>query len=81
MALFGYISKHFDAMHHCLSGRADAPADSPYIGSVLAQSGTVAAHTDWFQPQQARHRGQFLQESEEDFEWRLGHCRAGDRLA
>jgi hypothetical protein len=23
-------------MHHCLSGQAEAPADSPYIGSVLA---------------------------------------------
>src|SRR5205814_640780 len=33
----GNISNHFDAMHHCLSGQADAPADSPYIGSVLAK--------------------------------------------
>ncbi len=33
----GNISNHFDAMHNCLSGQADAPADSPYIGSVLAK--------------------------------------------
>ncbi|HEV3439513.1 MAG TPA: DUF1501 domain-containing protein, partial [Gemmata sp.] len=33
----GNISNHFDAMHNCLSGEAGAPADSPYIGSVLAK--------------------------------------------
>jgi Protein of unknown function (DUF1501) len=33
----GNISNHFDAMHNCLSGQASAPADSPYIGSVLAK--------------------------------------------
>src|SRR5713101_1738311 len=33
----GNISNHFDAMHNCLSGQADAPADSPYVGSVLAK--------------------------------------------
>ncbi|MEX0677449.1 MAG: DUF1501 domain-containing protein [Pirellulales bacterium] len=37
MTHVGNISNHFDAMHHCLSGQADAPADSPYIGSVLAK--------------------------------------------
>jgi hypothetical protein len=31
------ISNHFDAMHHCLSGQANAPLDSPYIGSILAK--------------------------------------------
>jgi hypothetical protein len=31
------ISNHFDAMHHCLAGQAGAPADAPYIGSVLAK--------------------------------------------
>ena len=38
MTHVGNISNHFDAMHHCLSGQADAPADSPYIGSVLAKA-------------------------------------------
>src|SRR3954447_16284891 len=33
----GNISNHFDAMHHCLSGQADAPADSPYLGSILSK--------------------------------------------
>jgi Protein of unknown function (DUF1501) len=33
----GNISNHFDAMHNCLSGQAGAPADSPYIGSVLSK--------------------------------------------
>jgi len=37
MTHVGNISNHFDAMHHCLSGQADAPADSPYIGSVMAK--------------------------------------------
>jgi hypothetical protein len=32
----GNISNHFDAMHHCLSGQAAAPDDTPYIGSVLS---------------------------------------------
>ena len=33
----GAISNHFDAMHNCLSGVANAPLDAPYIGSVLAK--------------------------------------------
>lgn len=33
----GNISNHFDAMHNCLSGQAAAPADAPYLGSVLAK--------------------------------------------
>jgi hypothetical protein len=33
----GNISNHFDAMHNSLSGQAGAPADSPYIGSVLSK--------------------------------------------
>ena len=37
MTHIGNISNHFDAMHHCLSGQADAPLDSPYIGSVMAK--------------------------------------------
>ena len=37
MTHVGNISNHFDAMHHCLSGQAGAPADSPYIGSILAK--------------------------------------------
>ena len=37
MTHIGNISNHFDAMHHCLSGQADAPRDSPYIGSVMAK--------------------------------------------
>lgn len=37
MSHVGNISNHFDAMHHCLSGQAGAPADSPYIGSILAK--------------------------------------------
>jgi hypothetical protein len=38
MTHVGNISNHFDAMHHCLSGQAGAPADAPYIGSILARS-------------------------------------------
>jgi hypothetical protein len=37
MTHVGNISNHFDAMHHCLSGQAAAPADSAYIGSVLSK--------------------------------------------
>ncbi len=37
MTHVGNISNHFDAMHHCLSGQAEAPADSPYMGSILAK--------------------------------------------
>lgn len=37
MTHIGNISNHFDAMHHCLSGQSGAPADSAYIGSVLAK--------------------------------------------
>src|SRR5262245_42195650 len=33
----GNISNHFDAMHNSLSGQASAPADSPYIGSILSK--------------------------------------------
>ncbi|MCE9560613.1 MAG: DUF1501 domain-containing protein [Planctomycetes bacterium] len=33
----GNISNHFDAMHNALSGQEGAPADSPYIGSVLSK--------------------------------------------
>ncbi|HXD87229.1 MAG TPA: DUF1501 domain-containing protein [Urbifossiella sp.] len=33
----GNISNHFDAMHNSLSGQASAPADSPYLGSILAK--------------------------------------------
>ena len=33
----GNISNHFDAMHNALSGQASAPADSPYLGSILAK--------------------------------------------
>ncbi len=33
----GNISNHFDAMHHLLSGQANAPLDSPYLGSILAK--------------------------------------------
>lgn len=38
MTHVGNISNHFDAMHHCLSGQADAPADSPYMGAILAKA-------------------------------------------
>src|SRR5438477_10750741 len=37
MTHVGNISNHFDAMHHLLSGEADAPLDSPYIGSILSK--------------------------------------------
>lgn len=37
MTHVGNISNHFDAMHHCLSGQADAPADAPYLGCVMAK--------------------------------------------
>jgi Protein of unknown function (DUF1501) len=37
MTHVGNISNHFDAMHHCLSGQAGAPADAAYIGSVLSK--------------------------------------------
>ncbi|HEY2838302.1 MAG TPA: DUF1501 domain-containing protein [Pirellulales bacterium] len=37
MTHVGNISNHFDAMHHALSGQADAPADAPYIGSILSK--------------------------------------------
>ena len=37
MSHVGNISNHFDAMHHCLSGEAMAPADSAYMGSILAK--------------------------------------------
>ncbi len=33
----GNISNHFDAMHNSLSGQAGAPADAPYLGSILAK--------------------------------------------
>jgi hypothetical protein len=34
----GNISNHFDAMHNSLAGQAGAPADAPYIGSILAKA-------------------------------------------
>ena len=37
MTHVGNISNHFDAMHHLLSGQAGAPADSPYLGSIMAR--------------------------------------------
>jgi len=37
MTHVGNISNHFDAMHHLLSGEANAPADAAYMGSVLAK--------------------------------------------
>src|SRR4029077_13126423 len=37
MTHVGNISNHFDAMHHLLSGQASAPADSPYLGSILSR--------------------------------------------
>ncbi len=37
MAHVGNISNHFDAMHHLLSGQSGAPADSPYLGSILSR--------------------------------------------
>ena len=37
MTHVGNISNHFDAMHHLLSGQANAPADSPYLGSLLSR--------------------------------------------
>src|ERR1700757_1156581 len=37
MTHVGNISNHFDAMHHLLSGQANAPADSPYLGSIMAR--------------------------------------------
>ncbi len=37
MTHVGNISNHFDAMHHCLSGQSEAPADSPYMGSIVAK--------------------------------------------
>jgi hypothetical protein len=37
MTHVGNISNHFDAMHHSLSGQAGAPADAPYLGSILSR--------------------------------------------
>jgi hypothetical protein len=37
MTHVGNISNHFDAMHHLLSGQANAPVDAPYLGSILAK--------------------------------------------
>ncbi|MBL8851859.1 MAG: DUF1501 domain-containing protein [Planctomycetaceae bacterium] len=37
MTHVGNISNHFDAMHHALSGQSEAPADAPYIGSILGK--------------------------------------------
>ncbi len=37
MTHVGNISNHFDAMHHLLSGQVGAPADSPYLGSILSR--------------------------------------------
>jgi len=33
----GNISNHFDAMHNLLAGQHAAPADAPYIGSILSK--------------------------------------------
>src|SRR5262245_50268899 len=41
MTHVGNISNHFDAMHHLLSGQAMAPADSPYLGSILSRVRTA----------------------------------------
>lgn len=38
MTHVGNISNHFDAMHHCLSGQAGAPADAPYLGSIVSRA-------------------------------------------
>jgi hypothetical protein len=37
MTHVGNISNHFDAMHHLLSGQVMAPADAPYLGSILSR--------------------------------------------
>jgi uncharacterized protein DUF1501 len=37
MTHIGNISNHFDAMHHLLSGQAGAPADAPYLGSIISR--------------------------------------------
>ena len=37
MTHVGNISNHFDAMHHLLSGQTMAPADSPYLGSIVSK--------------------------------------------
>ena len=37
MTHVGNISNHFDAMHHLLSGQSMAPADSPYLGSIVSR--------------------------------------------
>src|SRR5207237_4924798 len=37
MTHVGNISNHVDAMHHLLSGQAGAPADSPYLGSIVSR--------------------------------------------
>ncbi|HEV3078566.1 MAG TPA: DUF1501 domain-containing protein, partial [Gemmataceae bacterium] len=37
MTHVGNISNHFDAMHHLLSGQPSAPADSPYLGSIVSR--------------------------------------------
>lgn len=37
MSHVGNISNHFDAMHHLLSGQVGAPADAPYLGSIVSR--------------------------------------------
>jgi hypothetical protein len=37
MTHVGNISNHFDAMHHLLSGQVNAPADAPYLGSIVSR--------------------------------------------
>jgi hypothetical protein len=37
MTHVGNISNHFDAMHHLLSGQVGAPADAPYLGSMISR--------------------------------------------
>ena len=50
MTHVGNISNHFDAMHHSLSGQAGAPADAPYLGSIISRvrpSGGNIANNVW----------------------------------
>jgi len=44
MTHVGNISNHFDAMHHLLSGHAGAPADAPYLGSILSRARPSERH-------------------------------------
>jgi len=44
----GNISNHFDAMHNCLSGQEQAPADSPYLGSILSKLRPSERNIVWY---------------------------------